>query len=93
MHFSFCKDGVAVVEENSRYLGVGGPAAGPFPGDELVAVAGESISKLTYKGVIKTILESSRPITLVFRWVLIMVMVLKVAHRKALLFALELYRW
>lgn len=61
------QDGVAVVEGVSAYHGQGGAASGPFAGDELVAVAGESTSKLTYDGVVNRIRTSPRPITLVFR--------------------------
>lgn len=61
------QDSVPLVEEVNAHYGVGGAAAGPFPGDELFAVAGELTSKLTYEGVVNRIRTSPRPITLVFR--------------------------
>lgn len=56
-----------MVEEVNSYQGIGGRAAGPFPGDELVVVGGEPTSRMTYNGVVEKIVTSPRPITLVFR--------------------------
>ena len=56
-----------MVEEVKGYHGVGGRSAGPFPGDELVAVAGELTSGLSYEDAIGRILSNPRPIALAFR--------------------------
>lgn len=56
-----------MVEEVSSYNGVGGRAAGPFPGDELTEVAGMPTSCLSYDGVVDRIRASPRPISLRFR--------------------------
>lgn len=61
------QDGVAIVEQVSKYNGVGGKAGGPFPGDELTEVAGVRTSHLSYDGVVERIRSSPRPVTLRFR--------------------------
>lgn len=56
-----------VVEEVSESRAIGGEAAGPFAGDEIVAVAGEATSNMDYDQVVQRILVTPRPLTLVFR--------------------------
>lgn len=53
----------------SAFKGLGGRAGGPFPGDELVEVAGMATSQLSYNGVVDRIRASPRPITLKFRYI------------------------